>query len=1263
MVDERAIRVFVSSTFRDMQLERDELVKRVFPQIRRLCEQRGVSWSEVDLRWGVTDEQKAEGDVLPICLAEIERTRPYFIGLLGQRYGWVPDGIPAALATELGWLSEDAGRSVTELEILHGVLNDPAAPGHAFFYLRDPAWVDALAAEQRSTFVEEAEEGQRRLAELRERIRASRFPSRDYGDPIALGDQVLADLTALVESLYPDPTPPDPLARAASIQRAYGSSRFGVFVERPRFAARLDELANDGGAPLLVTGPSGIGASALVTHWADTWTADHPDTRVIVHHVEADSDAADHRAMVRRIVAELAGAHDPEPMTGDTTEAPAAVRSMLRQAFSSTSGRTVVVIDGVDRLDDVDGAPDLRWLPDEIPPNVRLVLTASAARPRAQFAHRGWPQMELEPLDDDERRSLAIRFLAGYAKGLDTEHLDALAGAAPTGNPRFLRVVLDELRQHGDHFTLGAVIADLCSAATIDDLLEKVFARYETDFERDRPGLTRDVFTSLWAARRGLSEAELLALMGDGDAAPLPQASWAPLHLAAEGGLVSRGGLLGLAHADLVKAVEDRYLPDDEARRQAHARLAEYFARRPLGVRVADELGWQQADAGQFEALRQTLSDLEFLEFAYVRSAADVRRLWARLEAGAPSERTAIRNALQPVVDDPSAYDQPPEAHRQLVWAAARLLADDGHRTASLSLLHHLVEQARKHPAGRTEDPGGRATLRAALVNLGAAQWAAGALDEARATLGEAVELCRVDGDRAMLASALGNLAMVERDLGAYDVAAAHFAEEEQLCLALDDQFELQASLGNQVQLLRTVRRLDEAIVLADRQVNVCRSLADEPAVARALATKATMLADRGDVHEAIELTESFADSARIEGDRRGLAEALLNLSVMHTQLGAADRSAVTIAEAETVARELGQPDLLGRILVSRSTTLGVLGQWSQAEQVGREAELTAREAGLDALAAQALTAVGTARRELGDLAGARAAHTDELAAGERLGDRLVIATAQTNLGNVAIGEQRFDEMFERYAIAERLLNELDIPASLVPLLANRGQVNQAMSRPHEAAADFDGAAMAAARSGHHQAVKQWGDMAVQLSYQLGDVGRAERLWGVLATAARATADDAGLQLAVGEHALLLINRSQSTAPSSGRPGATGDQNLLDEAMALLDEQEAICRRTNNDVGLASCVGNKAIVLRYRGDLAGSLACLDEQLAIATRSANAQGALFATANRGEVLGLLGRTAEAIAALDGARRTATQYGMTPMVQQLDQMIAALRNCRG
>ena len=48
--DSRTIRVFVNSTFQDLIEERDELVLRTFPQLRQLCESRGVSWTEVDLR-------------------------------------------------------------------------------------------------------------------------------------------------------------------------------------------------------------------------------------------------------------------------------------------------------------------------------------------------------------------------------------------------------------------------------------------------------------------------------------------------------------------------------------------------------------------------------------------------------------------------------------------------------------------------------------------------------------------------------------------------------------------------------------------------------------------------------------------------------------------------------------------------------------------------------------------------------------------------------------------------------------------------------------------------------------------------------------------------------------------------------------------------------------------------------------------------------------------------------------------------------------
>jgi nephrocystin-3 len=54
--DNRRIRVFISSTFRDMKHERELLVKKVFPEMRRICNERFVSFTAVDLNWGITVE-------------------------------------------------------------------------------------------------------------------------------------------------------------------------------------------------------------------------------------------------------------------------------------------------------------------------------------------------------------------------------------------------------------------------------------------------------------------------------------------------------------------------------------------------------------------------------------------------------------------------------------------------------------------------------------------------------------------------------------------------------------------------------------------------------------------------------------------------------------------------------------------------------------------------------------------------------------------------------------------------------------------------------------------------------------------------------------------------------------------------------------------------------------------------------------------------------------------------------------------------------
>lgn len=67
------LRVFISSTFRDLQEEREHLMKKIFPEIRALCRERGITFTEVDLRWGLTEDEGTYGRIIRTCMEEIDR--------------------------------------------------------------------------------------------------------------------------------------------------------------------------------------------------------------------------------------------------------------------------------------------------------------------------------------------------------------------------------------------------------------------------------------------------------------------------------------------------------------------------------------------------------------------------------------------------------------------------------------------------------------------------------------------------------------------------------------------------------------------------------------------------------------------------------------------------------------------------------------------------------------------------------------------------------------------------------------------------------------------------------------------------------------------------------------------------------------------------------------------------------------------------------------------------------------------------------------
>jgi hypothetical protein len=199
-----------------MDGERAILEEQVFPELRRRAEGLVAAIEIVDPA-GAT----SKGFDLTKRFREIDACRPFFVGILGERYGDPPVIVPPELRDRHLWIASDPGRSTLELEILHGVLNDPGAAWQSFFYLRDPRFPAQMPESKRWKFLSENARGEARLASLKDRIRLSGRPVfASYPctwsetleravDLEAFAERVLADLWQAVqeEDLEAPPLP------------------------------------------------------------------------------------------------------------------------------------------------------------------------------------------------------------------------------------------------------------------------------------------------------------------------------------------------------------------------------------------------------------------------------------------------------------------------------------------------------------------------------------------------------------------------------------------------------------------------------------------------------------------------------------------------------------------------------------------------------------------------------------------------------------------------------------------------------------------------------------------------------------------------------------------------------------------------------------------------------------------------------------------------------------------------------------------------
>jgi len=634
----RTFRLFVSSTFTDLRLERDALQEHVFPALSRLCARENAAFQPIDLRWGVSAEAGLDQQTMIICLTELDRCRntglkPYLLILLGDRYGWqpLPPRIPAEeFAQILAVTSDPSG--IALLTRWYYERDDNAMPPVHYLKAREPggefasqdAW-DREEAALRDVLRRGGEALRTRSADLPEETLEKYFTSAteqeinegalttaDAREHVFCFVRELADLPARVAPLpevdlargfrdYLDDGSPDEQAAGAlarlkaRLQEGLGGNyktyraqwapdadgHFGSSIEHigvlspdadvdpdgrvegdragtlcrdvydalaavvrrqlatiVRTTAELEDIATAGFVeqhtkfftgrvsildridayldssaenPLVLWGTSGSGKSTIMAKLVQSALDSErlPGANVIAKFIGATVGSSDARAILEDLNHKIETLYGVERSPGGRTYEDLVQQFPEKLALADRGRPLYLFVDALDQLSEANNARSLVWLPNRIPKNVRMVVTATpgecleALRRKVDADH----VVELGPMTVQEGGDLLDKWLFDVHRRLTGKQRSwVLERFADCPVPLYLRLAFEEARR----WTSGAGAEPL--AVDTPGLIRQTFARLAEPGQHG-PGLVQRVLGNLAAARRGLSEEEMLGVL------------------------------------------------------------------------------------------------------------------------------------------------------------------------------------------------------------------------------------------------------------------------------------------------------------------------------------------------------------------------------------------------------------------------------------------------------------------------------------------------------------------------------------------------------------------------------------------------------------------------------------------------------------------------------------------------------------------------------------------------------------------------------
>lgn len=155
----------------------------------------------------------------------------------------------------------------------------------------------------------------------------------------------------------------------------------------------------------LTFGKSGIGKSALLANWSKRYKEHHPEDLVFTHYIGCSPASTSHISILNRIMSEL------QHMLHDFSTSIPYEADQLIETFphwvekilqKHKRHRFILVLDGLENIDDRGNALDLLWFPQQLTNIVRVFVSACEGRCAEILRKRNCESITVTPLSEAE---------------------------------------------------------------------------------------------------------------------------------------------------------------------------------------------------------------------------------------------------------------------------------------------------------------------------------------------------------------------------------------------------------------------------------------------------------------------------------------------------------------------------------------------------------------------------------------------------------------------------------------------------------------------------------------------------------------------------------------------------------------------------------------------------------------------------------------------------------------------------------------------